>query len=437
MRRDQGPRRLTVLLAVAGLVAAPAAVLRGLCVGRSCDRPAPAQAYVPYCSLPDDTRKLIGAGFRDGRSPDVLGVTQGLDSVSTGERSWPSVQRAAADETVPLVFWGQGVAEGRRRAVTTLDSVAPTLAQIMRLDRPHPEVRSGTALEGVAAGGRPPRLVVLVVWKGVGFGELRADPSAWRQLGRITGSGSWGRARVGSLPLDPTAVLTTIGTGGLPFQHGITGRLVRNDDDKVVPAWSSTAPPSVIAALGDDLDELHGGRPLVGVVGTSPGDRGVIGRNWYLDPDADDAVVSPRPSREALAELRKGYGADKATDLLGVVDEGPLRRLELDLRRLVGAARRAAAGSVTFVLTATGHTASPGAISGRALAQRVASDVGIRGVIEDVAAGGFFLNDPVLSRKHVGEDTVVSALRAQKSAAGDPLFADAFSAASVTFGRYC
>ena len=35
-----------------------------------------------------------------------------------------------------------------------------------------------------------------------------------------------GRAETGSVPNDPIAVEATIGTGGLPSQHGITGALI-------------------------------------------------------------------------------------------------------------------------------------------------------------------------------------------------------------------
>ena len=69
-----------------------------------------------------------------------------------------------------------------------------------------------------------------------------------------------GLATAGSLPLDPTAVETTIGTGGLPSQHGITGTWVRNAQGRLVRAFGPGAPTPVIAALGDDLDQRDGRR---------------------------------------------------------------------------------------------------------------------------------------------------------------------------------
>ena len=62
-----------------------------------------------------------------------------------------------------------------------------------------------------------PSLVVQVVWKGVGSADLEAHPHAWPFLrATIAGGGGTLEGTTGSLPLDPTATLTTIGTGGLP-----------------------------------------------------------------------------------------------------------------------------------------------------------------------------------------------------------------------------
>ena len=73
-------------------------------------------------------------------------------------------------------------------------------------------------------------------------------------------------AVTGSVPLDPAATLTTIGTGGLPSSHGITGSLVRDDDGTVRRAWSASGAGSVIATFADDLDAASGQRAAVGAV---------------------------------------------------------------------------------------------------------------------------------------------------------------------------
>src|SRR5207247_6813639 len=94
-----------------------------------------------------------------------------------------------------------------------LAAFAPHLSQVLRFSRPHPEVRAGKAVAGVADGERP-RLVLEVAWKGVGTYELRHDPRSWRSLRSLMRRGTATLAGdTGSLPLDPAAALTTIGNG--------------------------------------------------------------------------------------------------------------------------------------------------------------------------------------------------------------------------------
>jgi hypothetical protein len=431
-------RRTWAILLAAALVALPAAVLRVLCVGHACDRPGEAAAEVPFCSLPDELRRRVLTGFREGRSPDVLAVT-GATPVVTSGVEWPSVGDDAA--RVPIVFAGEGVnPDASIPSGTGLDDVAPTLASVIGLRRPHPEVRSGEAVDGIASGG-PARLVLEVVLAGVGSSDVQ-QPSAWPELHTLLedGAGTLG-ADVGSVPLDPAAVLTTIGTGGLPNQHGITGSLVRNDAGKLVRAWGDGAPVSVIATLADDLDELNRQGPLIGLIGTRRADRGLIGGNWYVDVDRDDLVVVDEPRAQvsaALRLLRRGYGDDSETDLLAVVMHGRSRDADRALGRLVDLAKQASAGSVVVVVTSTGDAASTteDAVSAGAVASQIETEVGEPEVIEGLAAGGLFLDQNVLASEEIPEDEVVSALLGLESG-GRKLMADGFPAIAVSFARYC
>ena len=93
------------------------------------------------------------------------------------------------------------------------------------------------------ADGTRPRLILLIAWKGAGADELRDRPRAWPYLASLMRDGAGTLdGRTGSLPLDPAATETTIGTGGLPSQHGITGSYVRNTGGQVVPAYAPNAP---------------------------------------------------------------------------------------------------------------------------------------------------------------------------------------------------
>jgi hypothetical protein len=437
-------RRSLVVVLVALAVAAPAAALRAMCVGRSCLREEPARTRVPFCSLPGELRDLLAAGFRDGRGPHLMAVAgttpvRGATGVKGLPVPWP---QATPDEpgALPLVFAGEGVrAEAKVPDGTVLDAVAPTIADAIGLHRPHPGVRSGQAIPGVTDRSERPRLVLEVVWKGVGTTDLRADPAAWPTLrGIIEDHPGTLRATVGSLPLDPAAVLTTIGTGGLPRDHGITGTLVRNDRGTVVRAWSEASPFSVIAALGDDIDELLDEEPKVGAVVTEVADRGVVGGTWYVDGDRDDLAIEPRPARQVEAVdrlLAGGYGRDDVPDLLAVVMRGSVNAMDRSLRLVVAAAEAATDGRVLVVVSATGPV-EPDGIPATEVESQVEQELGTN-VIEASAAGGFFVDQEILASTGRSDDSLVRALRSLPGPDGEPLLADVFPQVAVTFARYC
>lgn len=437
-------RRLLFAVAGAALIAVPAAVLAGLCLGNACRRSDQTRSRVPFCSLPPELRSLIADGFRDARSPHVLalaGDTRIVGSSTSDEIEWPSLDDTEQVD-VPVAFAGTGVSPGAEvPGGTTLDAVAPTLAEIIGLRRPHPGVRSGTAVSGLASGGLP-RLAVLVAWKNVSSRELERRPQTWPVLRGLIEDGSGTLAATpGSLPLDPAAILATIGTGGLPRDHGITGSHVRNDQGVVVPAWGEDAPFSVIAALGDDLDEMNGQAPRVGLVGTEVSDRGLIGGNWYVEHDRDDVVMEPDPAGQATAAeslLASGYGGDAMTDLMAVAAEGAVPKLDAALGRILLAAERVSGGSFVLAVTSTGS--APSDRSEGFPASELESEISARvegDVIEAFAPGGVFLDQDAMTRTGLSDDRVVAAMRGIETPDGEPLFADVFPAIAVTFARYC
>ena len=184
---------------------------------------------VPRGSVP---RRDGGDRRRRGRGR--RGATRGSRVVAryaTGCRE----RRHARARRLPRL----GRASGSLPPGVGLDAIAPTLERITGLRRPHPEVRTGEAIDGVAAAGETP-LVVLIAWKGVGSRDLEARPGAWPFVRRAMAQGVGTlEAVTGSLPMDPAATLTTIGTGSLPSTHGITGTLLREDDGELSSAWSA------------------------------------------------------------------------------------------------------------------------------------------------------------------------------------------------------
>lgn len=441
-------RRTAALLVFVALVGLPAAALRIACVGNACQTPgAEAPADIPFCSLPQDLRTRLAAGFREERSPDVIAVTgdtqiRGADGLP--DAAWPSA--AAPEPRVPLVLWGEGIEAATLDPGVRLDAVAPSLAVAAGLERPHPEVRSGRPLAEVSEA--RPRLLLVLALTGVSGPDLSDPPEVIEEM---MGTGAMTlEADPGSSPIDPAAILTTIGTGGLPRQHGVTGSLVRTDRGTLAEAWSEDAPGSIIATLGDDLDEALNDRPRIGLIAPSRTAMGLIGDNWYLDGDRDDLLLDHDPLSAAFrayagdpvgaAEwaLRRGYGDDDITDLLAVSLEGSATKQLRRAASIVEAAEKATRGRLTVALAGTGDLGAGDrpAVSSEGVAAELEDALGGE-VVEAIAPGGFYIDQGVLTELEITEAQVTKALARLEAPGGGPLFDDVFPALSVSLARYC
>jgi len=434
-------RRLLLLCVVLAAIAIPAGVLQALCAGRSCDTEG-SRTRVPFCPLPEGLKRQIVSGYREGRSPDVLGVANGVPvfrEIDGVRASWPAIG-TFTDTRVPMVLWGRGVSPGAVvPSGTTLDRIAPTVSEILGFDRPFPAVRSGTPIEGVASGERL-RLVLLIAWKWTGTSELegRGVPRFLSSM-LEDGAGTL-EGETGSLPLDPAATLTTIGTGGLPSQHGVIGSFVRNDEGEVVPALGEGAPVTVIASLADDLEDADPAT-LVGLVATEETDRGIVGGGWYPDQEPVDVVIGDSAAAPLAVEvnLSTGYGADDKPDVLGVVLDGSVRSMDQGTRRIVNAAEHATGGSVLVVVAGTGsweraRLAEPDTAIVDAVEEAVPGDAE---AVTAVAPGGLFLDQDVLREAQVTGQVAVDAMRSVELPDGERMVADAFQGFAVSFARYC
>jgi hypothetical protein len=431
------------MLVVLAAIGIPAAVLTATCSGRSCDASGGETVRVPFCPLPDAVKEGVLNGFREGRSPDVLAVADGTPVVTDvdGARTpWPAVA-SATDPRVPIVFAGAEVSTGANVPDgTTLDAIAPTVSDVLGFERAFPDVRSGTAVPGVANGDRP-RLVLLIAWKGVGSAELETGPDDWPFLSSLLdeGSGTLDGA-AGSFPLDPAATLTTIGTGGLPSQHGITGSFVRNGRGRVVRAYAPGAPVQIIATLADDLDHANAST-LVGLVAPDERDRGIVGGGWYPGEDPVDSVIGASATAPLSVDvhLATGYGADDVPDVLGVVLDGRLRSMDRWTREIVTEAERATSGSALVVVAGTGSSETDrSAVPDRGLVDAVEDAVpGDAPAVAATVAGGLFLDQAVLRDEQVTGQVAVDALLSAPGPSGERMLADAFQGFAVSFARYC
>ncbi len=428
-------RRLFTLVVALALVGAPAIALRAFCVDKSCAQADEVATAVPFCPLPADLRAQIEAGFREGRSPDVMAATNGTDVVTNVDGvpvSWPST--SAGDGRVPIVFWGAGVRADGLPDGTGLDQIAPTLAAILEFDRPHPQVRAGVAVSDVTSAGIVPRLVVMIAWKGVGTAGLRSTPAAGtfirdrldRGAGTLDGS-------TGSLPLDPVAALTTIGTGALPSQHGITAASVRNEHGDARPAWGAGAPLSVVSTLAEDFDRHLEERPLVGLIARDAADRGLIGGTWYPDHDHDEVRIGDDPLTSVRALLSSGFGADGVPDILAVSLGGTVAKMSRMTSAIALEVERENIPT-TFVVAGTGQASATAPTT--SIADDVDAAIGAR-VVTAIVPGGLFLDQAAMTANDVTSDDVVRALDAMRASDGTPLFADAYPGFAISFSRYC
>jgi hypothetical protein len=432
-----------LMLIVLAAIGIPAAVLTATCAGRSCDASGGEAVRVPFCPLPAALKDGIANGFRDGRSPDVLGVAAGTPfytEVAGLRTPWPATG-ASADPRVPLVFAGAGVTRGAGVPDgTTLDRVAPTVSDILGFERDHSEVRSGTSIAGVTDGERP-RLVLLIAWKGVGSADLDARMGDWPFLSSLLEDGAGTlEGAAGSLPLDPAATLTTIGTGGLPSQHGITGSFVRNGEGAVVQSYAADAPVQIIATLADDLDHANPST-LVGLVATDERDRGIVGGHWYPGEDPVDSVIgdSATAPLSVQVHLTTGYGADDVPDVIGVVLDGRVRSMDRWTREIVTETERATSGSTLVVVAGTGSSGTDRlAVPDMGLVDAVEEAVpGDAPAVAATVPGGLFLDQSVLRDEQVTGQVAVDALLGAAGPDGERMLADAFQGFAVSFARYC
>jgi hypothetical protein len=284
--------------------------------------------------------------------------------------------------------------------------------------------------------------VLEIALKGIGTQEIQGARGSWRFLESLLHEGIGTLSgTTGSLPLDPAATLTTIGTGGLPSQHGITASYVRGDAGGVVRAWGDGAPLSVIATLPDDLDEKTGQRSMVGLVATDETDRGLVGGNWYPHHDHDAVTVAGGPGSVTAAGdiLALGFGRDDVPDILGVVLAGP--GADTRIRQIVALASRASGGSLLVVVAGTGTSsaqAGPPEVTASYVVREVEALVeGDAQIVAEAVPGGLFLDQATLATEQISGDAAVQALLRVTTPDGQRMMTDAFQGFAVSFARYC
>jgi hypothetical protein len=131
--------------------------------------------------------------------------------------------------------------------------------------------RSGTPLREALVARQPgtPRLILTIVWDGVGRNVLRRWPNAWPYLKSLEGAGtSYLDATVGSSPSITPATHANLGTGTFPRVHRVPAIFYRGEDGDITGALRGANPSMLeVTTFADEIDRRLNNRPLVGMLG--------------------------------------------------------------------------------------------------------------------------------------------------------------------------
>lgn len=230
----------------------------------------------------------------------TLGTDQ-LELKTTHAGPWAYLTR------VPIVARGMGLPAGVEvdRAVD-IAAIAPSFARILGMD----DFRSPTcSLEEVVAcdlrGGLddPPELFFTVVIDGGGWNVLDMYPDAWPNIRKLMAQGiTYTDATIGSAPSTTGALHATFGTGFYPYEHGIPGNVLRNEDNEIVDVFLHAKTNLRYVekpAVSELWDERNDNDAIVGTISYENWHLGMIGQGALRETgDKDIAAVWARERQQ-------------------------------------------------------------------------------------------------------------------------------------------
>jgi hypothetical protein len=244
------------------------------------------------CDLPIKYLERIWKGHDPVHSEDVTTVplapnSSGTFGVTSHSGPWEYLQN------VPLVFYGPGFikasGEPVEGPVETVD-VFSTVGELVGVDLPQ---RDGRELEEILEQGRqdPPKLVLTIVWDGVGRNVLERWPDAWPNLARLEREGtSLVDAIVGSSPSITPATHSNLGTGAYPRRHGVTAIEYRTEEGSVRQAFAKRDPADLrMTTMADEIDLALNNEAKVGMLAWKGWHLGMLGHGTQTPGgDADE-----------------------------------------------------------------------------------------------------------------------------------------------------
>lgn len=223
------------------------------------------------CRLDSKYLVRIWRGHDTTRSEDVHVVPLEPNYWGTFLRTshtgpWEYLQR------VPLVLYGPGRIESSGAPVqrhASITDVYPTVERLLGLDLPLR--RGGEVIDDALLPQVPgqPKLIVTMMWDGVGRNVLERWPSRWPNLARLEREGtSLYGATVGSSPSITPSTHSSLGTGAFPRSHRVTGIDYRTGTGQVKNAFAKGNPRLLrLTTYADEVDRLLGNRSKVGLLG--------------------------------------------------------------------------------------------------------------------------------------------------------------------------
>ena len=242
------------------------------------------------CALPKKQLVRLWRGHHPVHSEDVTIVPlapnySGSFTVTSHSGPWDYVQ------TVPLVFYGPGFIPslGLVTSPASVTDVYPTAGALTTVELP---ARSGRLPKELASPpATRPKLMVTVVWDGIGRNVLERWDGRWPNLARLEREGtSFEHATVGSSPSITPATHANLGTGDYPYAHGVTAIEMRERSGKVRGAFSDRDPRDLdLTTFADEIDRAFDNESRVGMLAWKSWHLGMMGRGAALEGgDADE-----------------------------------------------------------------------------------------------------------------------------------------------------